>query len=121
MLLLFETAAGFALFKVVKEDKIEKAEVSVFCVPAAMARERLFAPPLFAHTRPQRHCKAHDLALVRVLNLPSRPPHRAQDLYKDFETLDAAQKVCVGGAKSQWAQNLARKQRVVACTPHNVC
>ena len=27
MLLLFETAAGFALFKVVKEGKLEKAEV----------------------------------------------------------------------------------------------
>lgn len=27
MLLLFETAAGFALFKVVKEDRLEKSEV----------------------------------------------------------------------------------------------
>jgi hypothetical protein len=30
MLLLFETAAGFALFKVNKEDKLEKSDVSVF-------------------------------------------------------------------------------------------
>jgi hypothetical protein len=29
MLLLFETAAGFALFKVNKEDKLEEANVSV--------------------------------------------------------------------------------------------
>jgi hypothetical protein len=28
MLLLFETAAGFALFKVNKEDKLEKSDVS---------------------------------------------------------------------------------------------
>jgi len=28
MLLLFETAAGFALFKVLKEGKVEEAEVS---------------------------------------------------------------------------------------------
>jgi hypothetical protein len=29
MLLLFETAAGFALFKVNKEDKLEKSDVSI--------------------------------------------------------------------------------------------
>ena len=48
MLLLFETAAGFALFKVVKEDKLEKAEVSCVCVcAAAMAESAALAPPLF--------------------------------------------------------------------------
>jgi hypothetical protein len=29
MLLLFETAAGYALFKVLKEGKVEKADVSM--------------------------------------------------------------------------------------------
>lgn len=37
MLLLFETAAGFALFKVLKEKKLEEAEVSVSLV-LALAR-----------------------------------------------------------------------------------
>jgi hypothetical protein len=31
MLLLFETAAGFALFKVNKEDKLQKSDVSGCC------------------------------------------------------------------------------------------
>lgn len=31
MLFLFETAAGYALFKVVKEGKLEKADVSRCC------------------------------------------------------------------------------------------
>ena len=40
MLFLFETAAGYALFKVVKESKLEKADVSgrirTFGVPSCV-------------------------------------------------------------------------------------
>jgi hypothetical protein len=41
MLLLFETAAGYALFKVVKEGKLEKAEVrTARALAAALGRVR---------------------------------------------------------------------------------
>lgn len=39
MLLLFETAAGFALFKVSKEDKLEKAEVHPCAVQWSARRQ----------------------------------------------------------------------------------
>lgn len=66
MLLLFETAAGFALFKVNKEDKLEKADVRTI---------RGFT------SKCSRRPKAETVCLP------------LQDLYKDFETLDSAKKV----------------------------
>jgi hypothetical protein len=38
MLLLFETAAGLALFKVLKEDKLKEAEASAAGTPRRIAR-----------------------------------------------------------------------------------
>lgn len=70
MLLLFETAAGFALFKVNKEDKLEQSNVSDSAQPA----------------EPSEHGAAADLSHRLLLLLP-------QDLAKDFETLDSAKKV----------------------------
>ena len=43
MLFLFETAAGYALFKVVKESKLEKTEVS------SGSRALLAAPTAAGH------------------------------------------------------------------------
>ncbi len=42
MLLLFETAAGYALFKVLKEDKLKEVDVS----DAGGNSSRLLAPAL---------------------------------------------------------------------------
>lgn len=68
MLLLFETAAGFALFKVLKEGKLEQAEVN-----GDLGACRLTC---------EGRTSCHD-----------HRKHHPQDLYKDFETLDGAQKV----------------------------
>lgn len=102
MLFLFETAAGYALFKVVKEGKLEKADVS------GAARERSVGRP--SPRGAGKQCKecawcssntpelgpAPGLPLhaaASVDEAPQRRSLRPQDLYKDFETLDDAQKV----------------------------
>lgn len=64
MLLLFETAAGFALFKVLKEDKLKNVDVSAGAPARGSASET-----------------ATDTFLL------------PQDLWEDFSSLDAAQKV----------------------------
>ncbi len=67
MLLLFETAAGFALFKVLKENKIQETEVR-------RLHGRLDYPE-------SKGTMADGICIT------------PQDLWQDFETLEGAQKV----------------------------
>lgn len=75
MLLLFETAAGYALFKVLKEDKLEEVDVS-----ASWAR------------RPPCSLSCALSCLTRFFHVCTLP----QDLFESFSSLDRAQKVRVG-------------------------
>ena len=77
VLLLFESPAGFALFKVLKgESKLKEAETEV-------RWQRPLPAPRCMHKGGM-----HDGGSPR-----NRRPTRLQDMWKDFETLDAAQKV----------------------------
>ena len=69
MLLLFETAAGFALFKVLQENKIQETEVS------------------------QQGMNSVRGGWYSQFGAITNFFVRLQDLWKDFETLDDAQKV----------------------------
>jgi hypothetical protein len=93
MLFLFETAAGYALFKVVKEGKLEKSEVG-WGAGRSLFKVWLSSRSL-ARVYPAVFCTG---CLCRRKQEATPAPadtfyHRPQDLYKDFETLDAAQKV----------------------------
>lgn len=85
MLLLFDTAAGFALFKVLDEKKLEDAQV-----------RGASQPP-----QPMRGVLPHASAVCST-----HPPHaRSQDLWEDFETIDKAQKVRGGAERTGHALN----------------
>lgn len=78
MLLLFETAAGFALFKVNKEDKLEQTnvrEVSRACSHRTAAGRGTAAAAAY-------------WVLISAMGF------LLQDFAKDFETVDSAKKVC---------------------------
>lgn len=105
MLFLFETAAGYALFKVVKENKLEKADVSfVVCAKGiepviALSSDLKTCIWLICMVQAQREGRRTLLGdgnRSRVSD-SGRPRSSfsslSQDLYKDFETLDNAQKV----------------------------
>lgn len=79
MLLLLETAAGFALFKVLKEKKIKETKVK--------SCEETSVPGL-----PLQFTTRIPLTLVLCVLLI------LQDLWKDFETLEKAEKVGWGYA-----------------------
>lgn len=81
MLLLFDTAAGFALFKVLDEKKLEEAQVRGLGPSKTDAAFRGVLP--------------HATALFSTHDTRAR----SQDLWEDFETIDKAQKVR-GGAES---------------------
>lgn len=50
MLLLFETAAGYALFKVLKENKLQEAEVSASSLPTASRQQLCSSPEMCYNT-----------------------------------------------------------------------
>lgn len=95
MLLLFETAAGFALFKVNKEDKLEQANV---CANATACGR--------TSSRAAMTVSAADLLPCMFL----------QDYAKDFESVEGAKKVwdeCSDGfvlSLSMLAAHLAEQQ-----------
>lgn len=89
MLFLFETAAGYALFKVVKESKLEKAEVRAWDAScnAIWIFVACFITLHQAGATSGLSCERQAAAPADGILLD------AQDLAKDFETLDSAQKV----------------------------
>jgi hypothetical protein len=91
MLFLFETAAGYALFKVVKEGKLEKTEVRG--APGPPARRQGVAKGPGASLHAPRNAGRPRGAAPPVGAASQRAGPPPQDLYKDFETLDSAQKV----------------------------
>jgi hypothetical protein len=67
MLLLFETAAGYALFKVLKEDKLKEVDVSDAAGPMAVRRPLSASPFIWALVTPQR-----SLGMCRICLMSSR-------------------------------------------------
>ena len=96
MLLLFETAAGYALFKVLKENKLKEVDV----------RTRQSAQGRLEHTAEgfmQQVC-ARCMLMAHAPLLLCRP----QDLYEEFSSLDKAQKVrCCACARRRLCDAMA--------------
>lgn len=96
MLLLFETAAGYALFKVLKESKLKEVDVRT--------RQRAQGP--LEHTAEgfmQQVC-TRCMLMAHAPLLLCRP----QDLYEEFSSLDKAQKVrCCACARRRLCDAMA--------------
>lgn len=82
MLALFETPAGFALFKVLQEDKLNTVEVRS-CIESAVLLHEIYCGLLHSYMT----------SVSGAVELTTPVSLDSQELWKEFQSPDAARKV----------------------------